>query len=59
MPFVLRSIRQSKRSSGTVTTANHYNEWNKLGMTYDPSGGYQIVSTEGFGSSGSATITVS
>ena len=55
------SIRQNKRSSGTVTTANHYNYYQSQGMTHNPlsSAAYQIVSTEGFGSSGSADITVS
>lgn len=53
------SVRTSKRSSGTVTTANHFNAWrNKgwnLGSTYD----YQIVETEGYQSSGNSNITVS
>lgn len=55
------SIRQNKRSSGTVTTANHYNTYTAHGMTHNPlsEAAYQIVSTEGFGSSGSADITVS
>lgn len=55
------SVRQNKRSSGTVTTANHYNYYQSQGMTHNPlsSAAYQIVSTEGFGSSGSADITVS
>jgi endo-1,4-beta-xylanase len=55
------SVRQNKRSSGTVTTANHYNYYQSQGMTHNPlsSASYQIVSTEGFGSSGSADITVS
>ncbi|KIM94073.1 glycoside hydrolase family 11 protein [Oidiodendron maius Zn] len=55
------SVRQDKRSSGTVTTANHYNYYNAHGMTHNPlsAAAYQIVSTEGYGSSGSATITVS
>jgi endo-1,4-beta-xylanase len=55
------SVRQNKRSSGTVTTANHYNYYQAHGMTHNPlsAAAYQIVSTEGFGSSGSASITVS
>ncbi|KAI8622895.1 putative endo-1,4-beta-xylanase A precursor [Xylariaceae sp. FL1651] len=55
------SVRQNKRSSGTVTTANHYNYYAAHGMTHNPlsAAAYQIVSTEGYGSSGSATITVS
>ncbi|KAK3679248.1 hypothetical protein LTR78_000809 [Recurvomyces mirabilis] len=55
------SVRQQKRSSGTVTTKNHYDEYNKLGLTFNPATNatYQIVSTEGFGSTGSADITVS
>lgn len=54
------SIRQQKRSSGTVTTANHYNWYNAHGLPFNPATNatYQIVSTEGFGSTGSASITV-
>jgi endo-1,4-beta-xylanase len=54
------SIRQSKRSSGTVTTANHYNWYNAHGLIFNPASNatYQIVSTEGFGSTGSSSITV-
>ena len=57
MPF-FRSIRQTKRTGGTVTTANHFNKWRSLGMqtgTFN----YQILSVEGFSQSGTATITVS
>jgi len=52
------SVRQSTRTSGTVTTANHFNAWESLGLTLGTYN-YQIVSTEGFSSSGSATVTVS
>lgn len=55
------SVRQNKRSSGTVTTANHYNAYAAHGLNHNPlsEAAYQIVSTEGFGSSGSADIKVS
>ncbi|KAI9700126.1 MAG: hypothetical protein M1820_006908 [Bogoriella megaspora] len=52
------SIRQTKRSNGTVTTGNHFDAWKGLGMDLGTFN-YQIVSTEAWSGSGSSKITVS
>ncbi|KIK52328.1 glycoside hydrolase family 11 protein [Collybiopsis luxurians FD-317 M1] len=52
------SVRQNKRTSGTVTVANHINAWAALGMELGTMN-EQIMAVEGLDSSGVATITVS
>jgi len=52
------SVRQSGRTSGTVTVANHFNAWASLGMELGTLN-YQIVAVESLSGSGQATITVS
>ena len=52
------SVRRDLRSEGTVTVQNHFDVWESLGMSLG-SHDYQIVATEGYMSSGSATINVS
>jgi endo-1,4-beta-xylanase len=48
------SVRKNKRSSGTVTTANHFNAWAKLGMKLG-SFKYQTVATGGWGNAAGST----
>ncbi|KAF7300501.1 Endo-1,4-beta-xylanase [Mycena chlorophos] len=52
------SVRQSPRTSGTVTFANHVAAWKSFGMNLGTMN-EQIVAVEGLSSSGQATITVS
>jgi endo-1,4-beta-xylanase len=52
------SVRQQHRTSGTVNTANHFAAWAKSGLVLGKHN-YQILATEGYFSSGSASVTVS
>ncbi|KAJ8092905.1 hypothetical protein PM082_023539 [Marasmius tenuissimus] len=58
------SVRNPKKQpggqiSGSVDVACHFNAWSSFGMQLGSQHNYQIVATEGYQSSGSATITVS
>ena len=53
------SVRTARRSSGTVTFANHVAAWKEKGMNLGKTWDYQIMETEGYKSSGSSSITVS
>lgn len=52
------SVRTEHRTSGTVTPQNHFDAWGQTGLQMGQHN-YMILATEGYQSSGSASVSLS